>query len=73
MILLRLHDYLRRHGRASLADLAQGLDSTPEAVEAMLAILERKGKVRRLPPGSTCGTGCCRCDPTALTLYEAAE
>jgi len=73
MILSRLNDYLRQRGRASLADLAQSLDSTPEAVEAMLAILERKGKIRRLPPGSSCGTGCCQCDPTVLTLYEVAD
>jgi len=73
MILSRLNEYLRQRGRASLADLAQGLDSTPEAVEGMLAILERKGKVRRLPPGSACGSGCCQCDPTVLTLYEPID
>ena len=73
MLLTRLHEHLRQRGRASLADLAHALDSTPAAIEAMLSLLERKGKVRRLPLGSTCGTGCCQCDPTGLTLYEVVD
>jgi hypothetical protein len=76
MILTRLSAFLKERGRASLSDLANGLDSTPEAVEAMLAmlaVLERKGKVRRLPGGSSCSTGCCQCDPAKLTLYESLE
>jgi len=36
----------------------------------MLATLERKGRVRRLPAGSTCGASCCHCDPSTLALYE---
>lgn len=70
MILAEIGQYLRRHGRASLRDLATATGSTPEAVEAMLATLERKGRVRRLPAGSTCGASCCHCDPGTLVLYE---
>lgn len=70
MILSEIGQYLRLHGRASLRDLATATGSTPEAVEAMLATLERKGRVRRLPAGSTCGTSCCQCDPATLALYE---
>lgn len=69
MILSRLNDYLRQHKRASLNDLALGLDAAPDAVEAMLATLERKGRVRRLPAGTAC-TGCSKCDPGAVRLYE---
>ncbi|MBB3103689.1 FeoC-like transcriptional regulator [Azomonas macrocytogenes] len=70
MILAQLNEYLHQHGRASLSDMAMAMDSTPEAVEAILGRLERKGRVRRLPEGSTCGSGCCKCDPTQTTLYE---
>ncbi|AJE21821.1 FeoC-like transcriptional regulator [Azotobacter chroococcum] len=70
MILAEIGQYLRQHGRASLRDLATATGSTPEAVEAMLATLARKGRVRRLPAGSTCGTACCQCDPATLALYE---
>lgn len=39
MILSRLSDYLRDRRRASLADMAIGLDSTSSALEPMLATL----------------------------------
>lgn len=70
MILSRLSSYLREHRRASLADMALGLDCSPAALEPMLATLERKGRVRRLPSGSTCGSSCSKCDPTTIALYE---
>lgn len=70
MILSRLSSYLRQHRRASLNDMAHGLGSTPEALEAMLARLERKGRVRRIASESSCASSCCRCDPALLALYE---
>jgi Mn-dependent DtxR family transcriptional regulator len=69
MILSRVNDYLRQHKRASLVDLAHGLDAAPDALQGMLATLERKGRVRRLPTGTSC-SGCCKCDPYAVELYE---
>jgi hypothetical protein len=39
----------------------------------MLATLERKGRVRRLPAGSSCGKSCCACDPKRLQIYEWIE
>ncbi|AVZ80144.1 sugar metabolism transcriptional regulator [Zoogloeaceae bacteirum Par-f-2] len=70
MILSRLSDYLRERRRASLADLALGLHASPDAVEAMLATLERKGRVRRLPPGSSCASRCGKCNPGTIQIYE---
>ena len=70
MILGRLSQYLSERHRASLADMALGLAASPEAVEAMLATLERKGRVRRLPAGSSCGKTCGKCDPRATQIYE---
>ena len=70
MILSRVNDYLRHRGRASLADMALGLGTTPDALRDMLAILERKGRARRLPAGTACGGGCCKCNPADIELYE---
>lgn len=70
MILSRVSDYLRQHGRASVADMALGLGASPDALKAMLAVLERKGRIRRLSLCSTCKRGCCACDPNSLELYE---
>lgn len=68
MILTQLSDYLRRNGRASVADLARALDTTPDAVRAMLATLARKGRVRTLAGGG-CG-GCGKCAAADLEVYE---
>ncbi|HAG75291.1 MAG TPA: sugar metabolism transcriptional regulator [Thauera sp.] len=72
MILSRLGNYLRERRRASVADMANGLGSTPAALEPMLATLERKGRVRRLAAASACGTTCCKCDPATVAVYEWA-
>lgn len=70
MILSRVNDYLRERRRATLTDMALGLGATPDALRDMLAILERKGRVRRLPTGTACGGGCSKCDPSSIELYE---
>jgi len=70
MIISRLSDYLREHHRASLNDMALSMDATPEALTAMLSVLERKGRVRKLDGGSSCGKSCCQCDPTTVQIYE---
>ena len=69
MILSRVTDYLKNHRRAALTDMAVGLDATPEALRDMLAVLERKGRVHKLPTGTACG-GCNKCSPTSVELYE---
>ena len=70
MILSRVSEYLKTNRRAALTDMATGLDATPEALREMLAILERKGRVVKLPAGSTCGGGCNKCSPASIELYE---
>lgn len=69
MILSQLSDYLRQQRRASVADLALGLDASPDALRAMLGTLQRKGRVRKLD-GPRCASGCCKCDPASLEMYE---
>lgn len=73
MILSQILDYIRTHRRVSLLDLQHRFHAEPEALRAMLATLERKGRVRRLPSGTVCGGGCSQCGQTAPELYEIAE
>lgn len=70
MILTQVTQYLKQHRRASLLDMALGLDATQDALREMLGILERKGRVRRLPAGTACGGGCSKCKPSDIELYE---
>ena len=70
MILSELTAYLAKQKRASLIDLSHRFDSDPEALRGMLAILERKGRARKLPSGATCGGGCNKCDPASIEIYE---
>lgn len=65
-----LSDYLARHGRASLPELSAALGSAPEAVQAMLELLVRKGRVRQVTP-QTCGKQqSCNCTQVAPVIYE---
>ena len=70
MILARVTDYLKTHRRAALVDMANGLDATPEALREMLSVLERKGRVQKLPSGTACGGGCNKCSPSDVEIYE---
>lgn len=70
MILSRVSLYLKTNRRASLGDMAIGLGASPDALREMLGILERKGRVCKLPAGSTCGGGCNKCSPASIELYE---
>lgn len=69
MILTRLHDYLRLHGRANVTDLAYHLRASPAAVAGMLEALERRGVVRKADMNDGCG-GCNKCAPGAMEFYE---
>jgi len=69
MLLTRLSNYLAERGRATLGDLALGLEADPGALRGMLGFLERKGCVRRLPPAGDC-EGCTRCPAVVLEVYE---
>lgn len=69
MILSDLTRYIAEHRRAALLDMSTHFDADPDALRPMLALLERKGRIRKLPPGTPCG-GCVLCDPASIELYE---
>lgn len=70
MILSDLTGYLAHHRRAALTDIANRFGSSPEALRAMLEVLARKGRVRRIAEGPACASGCCGCDQTSVETYE---
>ena len=70
MILSEVRDYLRTHHRAALSDLALRFGTDPAALRGMLDKWIAKGRVEKLPSGTACGGGCCKCDPETIEIYE---
>jgi len=59
-ILRDVRDYVQKHQRASLKDLAVHFDSNPDAMRGMLEKWVAKGHIRHCPPSacSGCATSC---------------
>ncbi len=70
MILSDIRDYLKQRGQASLADIALHFESDPAAVQGMLDIWIRKGKVEKRAATASCGSSCQQCDPAATEIYR---
>jgi hypothetical protein len=70
MILSELTSYLRTRRRVPLRDLSLRFDAEADALRGMLSLLERKGRVRKLPAGTLCGGGCNKCDAASVEIYE---
>jgi hypothetical protein len=73
MILSELRSYLKEKKRVTLHELVVHFDIDADALRGMLGKWISKGKVRQLPVGSGCGTGCCKCDPALTEFYEWKE
>lgn len=69
MILSRVSEYLRTHRQASLQDMSIGLNADAQALRGMLDVLQNKGRVRKLPSGTACASGCVKCKPDTVELY----
>ena len=72
MILTDISNLLRSRGQMSLLDLSIHLDANPDAVRGMLDVLQRKGRVRKLPAGTACSGGCTRCAADTVEIYAWA-
>jgi hypothetical protein len=72
LILSEIAAYLREHRRSTISDLSARFRSDPGALRPMLDALERKGRVRRVAGGASCGGGCVKCSPESLDIYEWA-
>ncbi|MEE9342970.1 MAG: FeoC-like transcriptional regulator [Gammaproteobacteria bacterium] len=69
MILSDLRKYLEERGQTSLGDIALHFDASPEALQGMLDIWIRKGKIEKRSATASCGSSCNQCEPTATELY----
>ncbi|MEE9492059.1 MAG: FeoC-like transcriptional regulator [Gammaproteobacteria bacterium] len=69
MILSDIKNYLEQRGQASLGDMALHFDTTPEALQGMLEIWIRKGKIYKQFATASCGSSCQQCDPGATEYY----
>ena len=73
MILSELKGYLQERRQATLSDMALHFRAQPDAIREMLAVWERKGRVRRLPAPVGCGGSCTQCAPGAAEVYVWVE
>jgi putative ferrous iron transport protein C len=73
MILSDLRGYLKEQKRVALKDMEMHFNIDADALRGMLSKWVTKGYVRKLPTGTACGTGCCKCDPALTELYEWIE
>jgi hypothetical protein len=69
MILADISDYIQKRQRVSVADIVNRFDADPDAVREMLALLERKKRIHRIPSVPACGSSCRQCDSAATELY----
>jgi DeoR/GlpR family transcriptional regulator of sugar metabolism len=69
MILSELTGYLAEHKQVALTDLAYRFGASPDALRGMLAVLERKGRVRRIANGAACSSGCGKCDQASIETW----
>lgn len=69
MILSDIRDYLQSRRRAALTDMALRFGTDPDALRGMLDKWVAKGRVVKLPSGTICGVGCCKCDPETTEIY----
>ncbi len=68
MVLRNIQNYLAKHRKASLQEIALHIKSDTEAVRPMLNRLITKGRIKQLPLNK-CG-GCTSCPPESLDIYE---
>jgi putative ferrous iron transport protein C len=68
MILTDIKHYLQERGKAPLLDMSLHFDMEQDALRGLLEQWIRKGKVRKLPAGTTC-SGCTSCDPVDIEIY----
>jgi putative ferrous iron transport protein C len=70
LILSELTGYLAEHRLVALQDLSYRFGASPDALRGMLAMLERKGRVRRVEGVAPCASSCGKCDAATMETYE---
>lgn len=62
---------LKQNGRMSPAELALHFHTEPSALEPMLALLESKGRIRRIASKCAGCKGCAQVKPADAVFFEA--
>jgi len=69
MILTDIRDYLKRHGRAPVMDLAYHFKVEPEVIRSMVSKWIGKGCVARIEAPLQKCQGCEKCDDKKNEIY----
>ncbi|HFD12158.1 MAG TPA: sugar metabolism transcriptional regulator [Crenotrichaceae bacterium] len=70
MILSELKEYIQTNRRVPLKDLSYRFDVEPDALRKMLQRWVDKGRLRVLDSGTPCASGCSKCPPQEVEIYE---
>jgi hypothetical protein len=72
MILSDIKHYVKTNKRVNLEDLALHFDADPRAIEGMMDVWIRKGRISRSDIKPLCTGGCASCSQcnARLTIYE---
>ncbi|MCU0858690.1 MAG: FeoC-like transcriptional regulator [Pontiellaceae bacterium] len=65
--------WLQERGSASLAELANHFHTELSAMEGMLELLERKGRIQRLENRCSRCKGCLEVKPEDITIFQYVE
>ena len=68
MILSQVQSHIDANGPLTLQQLSKHFGVQPEALEGMLGLLIKKGKITRLEEKPSCG-GCTSCDGYLMTSF----
>ncbi len=70
MIVTEVRDYLKMHGLAPLRDMAITFNMDQDALRPIVEQWIAKGKVKKLPQGTSCQGGCSSCAPETIEIYQ---
>ena len=56
-----------------MVDLVNHFHMDADAIRGMLGKWITKGKIKQMAPNGSCGTSCCKCDPSLTEFYEWVE
>ena len=73
MIVTQVRDYLKLQGQAALRDMALAFNMEQSALRPIVEQWIAKGKVRKLPSGTECQSGCTYCSPDEIEIYQWVE
>ena len=70
MIVTQVRDYLKQCDQVSLRDMAHAFNMDEDALRPIIEQWIAKGKVKKLPQGTECQSGCTYCSPDEIEIYQ---